>query len=131
MSDTLTLSAETGSMYVKFTSDPLRNAAGWRAVFSAGNSCSEPQLVGNQHPQLHRFFLLFCRLDCPSLVPGEGAIASNRDTSFGSQIKFTCPIGQEFATGGTEISTECQPGGKWSVGYIPKCQGKTIHLHDR
>lgn len=60
--------------------------------------------------------------DCPHLRPGEGAMASNRDTAFGTVVTFTCPIGQEFATGTNKITTECLPGGNWSVSYIPRCQ---------
>ena len=52
-----------------------------------------------------------------------GALASSRDTAFGTVVVFTCPIGQEFATGKNKITTECQKGGSWSVDYIPKCQG--------
>lgn len=61
-------------------------------------------------------------LDCPPLQPGEGALASSRDTAFGTVVTFSCPLGQEFATGKSRISTECLPGGNWSVTYIPKCQ---------
>lgn len=61
--------------------------------------------------------------DCPVLRPGKGALASNRDIAFGTQVTFTCPTGQEFATGQQKIVTECQPGGQWSVDYIPDCQG--------
>lgn len=61
-------------------------------------------------------------LDCPPLHPGEGALASNRDTAFGTTVTFSCLLGQEFATGKAKISTTCLPGGNWSVTYIPKCQ---------
>ncbi|CAG0905248.1 unnamed protein product [Darwinula stevensoni] len=91
----MTLTAESGSIFIRFVTDPLRSARGWEAKFSS---------------------------DCPMLKPGAGAIASNRDTSFGSIIKFTCPVGQEFATGLEEIQTMCEAGGEWSVDYIPKCQ---------
>lgn len=37
--------------------------------------------------------------DCPDIVAGTGAIASSRDTTFGSVVSFTCPAGQVFATG--------------------------------
>ena len=60
--------------------------------------------------------------DCPPLQPGEGALASNRDTAFGTTVTFSCLLGQEFATGKSKISTVCLPGGNWSVTYIPKCQ---------
>lgn len=62
--------------------------------------------------------------DCPDLKPGFGALASSRDTAFGTIITFTCPTGQEFATGKNKIVTKCQNGGTWSVDYIPKCQGR-------
>jgi hypothetical protein len=62
--------------------------------------------------------------DCPALQPGLGALASSRDTTFGTIVTFTCPVGQEFATGRTRITTECMLGGNWSVTYIPPCQGK-------
>lgn len=45
--------------------------------------------------------------DCPELKPGIGALASSRDTAFGTVVTFTCPIGQEFATGKSKIVTEC------------------------
>ena len=61
-------------------------------------------------------------LDCPPLQPGEGALASSRDTAFGTVVTFSCPLGQEFATGKPKITTECLPGGNWSITYIPKCQ---------
>lgn len=60
--------------------------------------------------------------DCPKLKSGEGALASSRDTAFGTVVTFSCPLGQEFATGKSRISTECLPGGNWSVTYVPKCQ---------
>uniref|UniRef100_A0A1A9UCN5 Uncharacterized protein n=1 Tax=Glossina austeni TaxID=7395 RepID=A0A1A9UCN5_GLOAU len=91
----LTLTASSGEMLIKFTSDALHNAVGWSATFSA---------------------------DCPELKPGIGALASSRDTAFGTVVTFTCPIGQEFATGKNKIVTECLKGGNWSVSYIPKCQ---------
>lgn len=64
--------------------------------------------------------------DCPVLRSGEGALASNRDTAFGTSVLFTCPIGQEFATGNNKITTVCLPGGNWSISYIPRCQGKKV-----
>lgn len=91
-----------------------------------------------QHSQLVRFnfkfqkfqkllilFIKFIFLDCPTLKPGEGALESNRDTAFGTTVTFSCPVGQEFATGKSKITTECLIGGNWSVSYIPKCQGKS------
>lgn len=65
--------------------------------------------------------------DCPFLRPGEGALASSRETAFGTAVTFTCPVGQEFATGKNRIYTECMPGGNWSISYIPKCQGNELH----
>jgi hypothetical protein len=53
-----------------------------------------------------------------------GALASSRDTAFGTTVTFTCPVGQEFATGLARITAECMLGGNWSVTYIPPCQGK-------
>lgn len=91
----LTLTASSGEMLIKFVSDSLHSANGWSATFSA---------------------------DCPDLKPGEGALASNRDTAFGTVVAFSCPIGQEFATGKHKLQTVCQRGGKWSIEYIPKCQ---------
>lgn len=91
----ITLTASSGQMLIKFITDALHNSAGWSATFSA---------------------------DCPDLKPGEGALASSRDTAFGTIIQFTCPVGQEFATGKNRIQTECLKGGNWSVDYIPKCQ---------
>lgn len=49
-------------------------------------------------------------------------MASSRDTAFGTIITFNCPTGQEFATGRNRLTTQCLPGGNWSVSYIPKCQ---------
>ena len=60
------------------------------------------------------------------LKPGEGAIGTSRETIFGTRVTFSCPPGQEFATGRSKVMTECMPGGKWSVSYIPDCQGKHI-----
>ncbi|XP_059477749.1 uncharacterized protein LOC132198041 isoform X1 [Neocloeon triangulifer] len=91
----ITLTANSGAMLVRFISDPLHTAGGWKATFSA---------------------------DCPVLQPGEGAQASSRDTAFGTVVTFTCPRGQEFATGKQKLVTECMPGGEWSIAYIPKCQ---------
>ena len=91
----LTLTASSGEMLIKFVTDALHNDIGWTATFSA---------------------------DCPDLKPGEGALASSRDTAFGTMVTFTCPIGQEFATGKNKIKTICTKGGNWSVEYIPKCQ---------
>ncbi|XP_077268738.1 sushi, von Willebrand factor type A, EGF and pentraxin domain-containing protein uif isoform X1 [Temnothorax americanus] len=91
----ITLTAESGEMLVRFASDALHSSAGWQAEFSA---------------------------DCPALQPGEGALASSRDTAFGTVVTFSCPLGQEFATGKSRIATVCLPGGNWSVTYIPKCQ---------
>lgn len=91
----LTLTASSGEMLIKFNSDSLHSSNGWTATFSA---------------------------DCPDLKPGAGALASNRDTAFGTTVHFTCPLGQEFATGKNKITTVCQKGGVWSLDYIPKCQ---------
>lgn len=91
----LTLTASSGEMLVKFSSDALHTGKGWTATFSA---------------------------DCPDLKSGAGALASSRDTAFGTNVQFSCPIGQEFATGKAKFSTECQKGGVWSLDYIPKCQ---------
>ncbi|XP_050541159.1 sushi, von Willebrand factor type A, EGF and pentraxin domain-containing protein 1 [Daktulosphaira vitifoliae] len=91
----ITLTAASGEMLVRFMTDALHNQKGWQATFSA---------------------------DCPPLKPGEGALESNRDTAFGTVVMFTCPVGQEFATGKSKITTECLIGGNWSVSYIPKCQ---------
>ncbi|MCL4136243.1 UNVERIFIED_CONTAM: hypothetical protein GTU68_021071, partial [Idotea baltica] len=92
---TITLTAESGSMLVKFKTDPLRADKGWKATFSA---------------------------DCPPLKIGKGVMRSSVDTSFGSQVNFTCPMGQEFATSKKAILTKCELGGKWSQDYIPDCQ---------
>ncbi|CAL4150116.1 unnamed protein product [Meganyctiphanes norvegica] len=89
------LTADSGAMFLKFDSDPLRPAQGWKATFSA---------------------------DCPVLMAGASAIASSRDTSFGSVVEYTCPRGQRFATNKTSIVTSCMLGGTWSVNYIPACQ---------
>ncbi|KAK7873875.1 hypothetical protein R5R35_005737 [Gryllus longicercus] len=91
----ITLTAASGEMLVRFTTDALHNSAGWKATFSA---------------------------DCPKLVPGIGAKGSTLDTMFGTTVTFTCPVGQEFATGRPRITTECMLGGNWSVTYIPPCQ---------
>ncbi|XP_022825719.1 sushi, von Willebrand factor type A, EGF and pentraxin domain-containing protein 1 isoform X1 [Spodoptera litura] len=91
----ITLTASSGEMLIRFMSDALHNGIGWKATFSA---------------------------DCPTLKSGIGALASNRDTAFGTVITFSCPIGQEFATGKSRITTKCLDGGKWSTTYIPSCQ---------
>ncbi|XP_046990617.1 sushi, von Willebrand factor type A, EGF and pentraxin domain-containing protein 1 [Schistocerca americana] len=91
----ITLTASSGEMLVRFVTDALHNSLGWKATFSA---------------------------DCPILQPGLGALASSRDTAFGTQVTFTCPVGQEFATGRSRITTQCMLGGNWSVDYIPPCQ---------
>ncbi|GAB0094394.1 sushi, von Willebrand factor type A, EGF and pentraxin domain-containing protein 1 [Sergentomyia squamirostris] len=91
----LTLTASSGELLIKFVTDALHNSPGWAAIFSA---------------------------DCPDLKPGHGALASSRDTAFGTVISFTCPVGQEFATGKNKLSTMCKEGGAWSIDYIPKCQ---------
>lgn len=69
------------------------------------------------------FHIIIFFTDCPPLKSGIGALASNRDTAFGTVITFSCPIGQEFATGKSRITTKCLDGGKWSTTYIPSCQG--------
>ncbi|GBP19642.1 Fibropellin-1 [Eumeta japonica] len=91
----ITLTASSGEMLIRFFSDSLHNGDGWKATFSA---------------------------DCPPLQSGIGALASNRDTAFGTTVTFSCPIGQEFATGKSRITTKCLDGGKWSTTYIPSCQ---------
>lgn len=91
----LTLTASSGEILVKFTADSLHSSRGFSATFSA---------------------------DCPDLKPGAGALASNRDTAFGTNVQFSCPLGQEFATGKNKIATVCEKGGVWSLDYIPKCQ---------
>ncbi|KAK3869849.1 hypothetical protein Pcinc_024872 [Petrolisthes cinctipes] len=92
---TITLTADSGGMVLIFKSDPLRPAKGWSANFSA---------------------------DCPTQAAGKGAIASSRDTSFGSTVTYSCPVGQEFANNKSSIVTTCLPGGSWSIDYIPDCQ---------
>ena len=89
------ISAESGEMYVKFSTDSSKTNAGFSAVYSA---------------------------DCPALQPGKGAISSRLDTTFGSVVNFNCPAGEVFATGVSEITTTCLPGGQWSDAYIPACQ---------
>ena len=61
------LTAETGEMNVKFTSDAVKNQGGFAATFSA---------------------------DCPDLTLGRGVISSSLGTIFGSKAVFTCPEGQ-------------------------------------
>ena len=93
-----TLSAERGEMQIRLVTDATKGDRGFNATFST---------------------------DCPDLVPGVGALTrqSGRiDTTFGASVTFYCPLGQVFATGVDEIVTECQPGGVWTVDYIPKCQ---------
>ncbi|KAE8738022.1 hypothetical protein FOCC_FOCC016509 [Frankliniella occidentalis] len=80
----ITLTASSGGMLVRFQTDALHNSKGWKATFSA---------------------------DCSVLQPGEGALASSRDTAFGTIVTFSCPMGQEFATGKQQITTECLKGG--------------------
>lgn len=92
---TITLTASGGEMLIRFSTDALHSNEGWLATFSA---------------------------DCPVLKPGIGALASSRDTAFGTNITFSCPTGQEFATGRNRLTTHCMPGGNWSISYIPKCQ---------
>ncbi|XP_052128948.1 sushi, von Willebrand factor type A, EGF and pentraxin domain-containing protein 1 [Frankliniella occidentalis] len=91
----ITLTASSGEMLVRFQTDALHNSKGWKATFSA---------------------------DCSVLQPGEGALASSRDTAFGTIVTFSCPMGQEFATGKQQFTTECLKGGNWSTTYIPQCQ---------
>ena len=62
------------------------------------------------------------------LKPGKGAIGTSRETIFGTRVTFTCPMGQEFATGKSKIMTECLPGGSWTVSYIPDCQGEFVDV---
>jgi len=90
----LTLSAESGELNVKFITDSNKNGFGFSAVFSA---------------------------DCPVLNTGKGAVSSSIDTTFGAVVTFSCPTGQMFATGLSEITTTCQPGGVWQNDYIPDC----------
>ena len=91
----LTLSADTGELRIKLITDSSQENAGFSAIYSA---------------------------DCPQLQPGAGAISSSQDTTFGSVVQFTCPLGQVFATGVSEIRTRCQMGGQWTQSYIPACQ---------
>ncbi|CAB4057448.1 unnamed protein product [Lepeophtheirus salmonis] len=91
----IVLTAETGEMAIHFISDALKN---------------------------HNGFLLHFSADCPELIIGSRAIGSSRETVFGSKVLFSCPTGEIFATGVKEIVTDCLPGGKWSISYIPHCQ---------
>lgn len=75
--------------------------------------------------------LVFFPLDCPQLQAGAGALASSRDTAFGTIITFSCPAGQEFATGTNRLTTHCLSGGNWSISYIPKCQVKSSFILNR
>ena len=50
------------------------------------------------------------------------ALASTPATIFGTKVTITCAGGQQFATGVSQITTECLPGGAWSTSYIPQCQ---------
>ena len=101
------MTAESGEMTVRFTTDAVKNTGKFSAKFSA---------------------------DCPPLevgrdaVPLPGSEASVFATAFGSKAAFTCPEGQVFATGAEEITTECRPGGKWTKARIPDCQVKKIPL---
>lgn len=78
---------------------------------------------------IFEFKFYFLLIDCPTLKPGEGALESNRDTAFGTTVTFSCPVGQEFATGKSKITTECLISGNWSVSYIPKCQGQANYYY--
>jgi hypothetical protein len=90
------LSADAGEMVIEFSSDASsKGGRGFKAIFSA---------------------------DCPDLRAGAAAIGSSLDTIFGTQVEFTCPTGQTFATGADRIVTECMPGGRWSQSYIPACR---------
>lgn len=91
----LTLSASSGKMFLVFKTNAMKAAKGWSATFSA---------------------------DCPSLKIGKNVIASERGSMFGSKVKFSCPVGQEFSSGATRLETECLIGGKWSLDTIPDCQ---------
>ncbi|RWS09468.1 uncharacterized protein B4U79_12754 [Dinothrombium tinctorium] len=91
----LTLTASSGKVTMAFISGPLNPSIGWSAVFSA---------------------------DCPPLKIGLNALSSSRETTFGAQISFTCPTGQEFSNGATKLTTECLQGGHWSLPRIPDCQ---------
>lgn len=77
------------------------------------------------------YFLVLLSTDCPPLQSGIGALASSRETTFGTVVTFSCPIGQEFATGKTRITTKCLEGGTWSTTYIPSCQGTSINFIKR
>ena len=72
----LTLTANNGRMLVKFVTDSAEESAGFSALYSA---------------------------DCPPLEAGAGAIGSGLETTFGSVAEFSCPLGQVFATGVSEI----------------------------
>lgn len=89
-----TLIAAGGSMQLLFTSGPSSTMRGWSLVFST---------------------------DCPPLVIGSGAIGSGNERIFGSKHSFNCPLGQQFENGATRLSTECLPGGNWSIRKIPAC----------
>ncbi|XP_018027289.2 sushi, von Willebrand factor type A, EGF and pentraxin domain-containing protein 1, partial [Hyalella azteca] len=91
----MTLTADSGTMLLRFSSDPLRNAKGWAAKFSA---------------------------DCHQLRIGEGAIASSRETAFDSVITYSCARGHQFANNRSTIVSRCNLGGMWSEDYIPACQ---------
>lgn len=92
---TITLTAGSGHMTLTFVSSPLNAAEGWKAKFSA---------------------------DCPPLRVGSGAVASSRDTTFGSVVTYVCPPGQEFSNGQVRMVSVCMDGGQWNVTKIPKCQ---------
>ena len=91
----LVLSASSGRLTLIMKTNPVNNAPGFFASFSA---------------------------DCPPLKVGSGAIRSTRDITFGSKVTFTCPVGQEFLNGKSKIVTECSQGGKWTQPRIPDCQ---------
>uniref|UniRef100_A0A5S6QUS0 Fibropellin-1 n=1 Tax=Trichuris muris TaxID=70415 RepID=A0A5S6QUS0_TRIMR len=62
-------------------------------------------------------------LNCVPLAFPKDIRLSSTDTSLGSKVNVSCPIGQEFVTGiGNAVQLECLLGGVWSQDIVPKCQ---------
>ncbi|KFD52311.1 hypothetical protein M513_06874, partial [Trichuris suis] len=89
-------SSETGNFFLLFRPSPVDRVVEWNITYS---------------------------LNCVPLTFPKDIQLSSEDTSLGTKVNVSCPIGQEFVTGiGNAVELECLLGGVWSRDIVPKCQ---------
>lgn len=106
------VTAQSGKLMLVFTSSAI----------PAGQSSSSAAAAPN------RGFSATFSADCPPMKLGRNVLVAQgqqvalQAAKFGQQLTYSCPRGQEFATGQSKLHNECLLGGRWSMAKAPNCQ---------